>query len=85
MDVCGVVFGKVLLFIKFNIPCSGYKNNHENSKRADIQMIRYHDGRVYVTGTDPDFYPAKNCQLGSILQNYFRNVFGRYNNNIFSQ
>ena len=37
--------------------------------------------RIQVIGADPVFYPAKNCQLGSISWNYCWNVFSRYNNN----
>ena len=37
--------------------------------------------RSYVTGANPDFYPA-SCQLGRILQNYFRNFLCRFHNNI---
>lgn len=40
-----------------------------------------HDSRVYITGTNQDFYPAKGCQQGSISQDYLGTLFSRYNNN----
>lgn len=30
-------------------------------------QLRSYDSRGYITGTDPDFYPANDCQLGRIL------------------
>lgn len=43
-------------------------------------MNNKHQNRVYVIGTDPEFDPAKDCQLGSVASNYLRNVLYRYNN-----
>ena len=62
-------------------------------KGTRVLSGRSHYSRVYVTGTDPDlfrprtaattttteFYPAKDCQLGSIQIYYLRDVFCRYN------
>lgn len=45
-------------------------------------MVHSHDSRISVTGTNPDFYPTRDGQLGSISRNYLRNIiFYHYNNN----
>lgn len=38
-----------------------------------------HDRAVYVTGTDPELKPSKDCQIGSTSQNCLGNVLHGYN------
>lgn len=46
------------------------------SQNAPQLVRRSHYSRVCEIEIDPDNYLIKNCQLGSILQNYLRNATG---------
>lgn len=43
------------------------------------KTIRFYDSWIYLIGTNPDFYLAKDCQLGNIPPNYLGYIFCSYN------
>lgn len=45
-----------------------------------LLMYRSYDNRVFVTGTNPCLYPARDNQPGSSLKKYVESIFYRYNN-----
>lgn len=59
-----------------------FDNNIALDNKLLIKLLyRLHDTQVYITGADPEFFPPKDCQFGSILQNHVANVCCRHNNN----
>lgn len=52
----------------------------QKATRSTEDKVRSQDNRVYVVGTDQEFDPVKDYQLGSVASNYLRNVLYRYNN-----
>lgn len=54
---------------------------YERSKPMTMKENCSPDGRVYETGTNTDFYSAKDCQFERISTNYFCDVYCRYNSN----
>lgn len=54
------------------IICRKFKNTLYNDKFPRQGVA------VYITATDPDFNRAKDCQVGSISQNYLGYIFFPY-------